>query len=88
MRLIALLPLALLAACQVSEGENSVTVSYNQDVAENAVDDIAAGAKEAGNAIVEESKKAGDAVADGAEKVGDKVENTDVDITVKNEAAR
>ena len=88
MRLIALLPLALLAACQVSEGENSVTVSYNQDVAENAVDDIAAGAKEAGNAIVEESKKAGDAVADGAQKVGDKVENTDVDITVTNEAAR
>ena len=88
MRLIAVLPLAFLAACQVTEGNNSVTVAYNQDVAENAVDDIAAGAKEAGNAIVEETKDAGAAVADGAQKVGDKVENTDVDITVKNEAAK
>ena len=87
MRLIALAPLALLAACQVSEGNDSVTVSYNEDVAENAVDDLAAGAKEAGNVIAAETKEAGEKIAAGAERVGDKIENTDVDVTVRNEAA-
>lgn len=77
MRIFALAPLALLAACQVSEGDNSVTVSYNQDVAENAIDDAASGLQEAGEAI-----------ANSAEAAKDKVENTDVDITVTNEAAQ
>ncbi|MEP7315432.1 MAG: hypothetical protein ABI667_01915 [Sphingomicrobium sp.] len=87
MRLIALAPLALLAGCQVTEGNNSVTVGYNQDVAENAVADIKNGAEEAGSAIVTGSKEAGAAVANGAEVAKDKVENTDVDVTVTNTSA-
>ena len=87
MRLIALAPLAMLAACQVTEGNNSVTVGYNQDVAENAVDDIKSGAQEAGAAIVDDSKEVGAAVANGAEIAKDKVQGADVDITVSNNAA-
>ncbi len=84
MRLIALTPLALLAACQVTEGNDSVTVGYNQAVAENAVDDIKNGAEEAGAAIVTGSKEAGAAVVNGAEAAKDKVESADVDVTVSN----
>lgn len=87
MRLIALAPLALLAACQVTESDNSVTVGYNQDVAENAVADIKNGAEEAGAAIVSDSKEAGAAIANGAEAAKDKVDNTDVDVTVSNTSA-
>lgn len=87
MRLIALAPLALLAACQVTEVDNSVTVAYNQDVAENAVDDVTNAAHEAGAAIVNDSKKAGAAIANGAEAAAEKVENTDIDVRVTNEAA-
>lgn len=75
MRMIALLPLALLAACQVSEGNNSVTVSYNEDVAENAAADIANGVEEAA-----------EAVTNGAREAGATIRNTDVDIDVDTKA--
>ncbi len=88
MRLLAILPFALLGACQVSDEGNNVTVSYDQEAAENAVDNLAAGAKEAGNAMVEDTKKAGAAIADGAEKVGEKVEGAEADIRSGNEASR
>ncbi len=88
MRILALVPVVLLAACQVSEGENSVTVSYNQDVAANAVDDVTNAAQDAGKAIVTGTKEAGEAIENGAEAAKEKVENTDVDVTIKNEAAR
>ena len=83
MRIIALLPVALLAACQVTEGNNSTTVSYNQDVAENAAEDVANGAKEAGEAIANSAADAGAAIKEGAAEV----RNTDVDVTVSNKAA-
>lgn len=83
MRILALAPIALLAACQVSEGNNSMTVSYNQDVAENAVADVANGAEEAGEAIANGAQQAGEAIENGAATV----RNTDVDVTVRNEAA-
>ena len=43
----------LLAACQVTEDDQNdqVTVQYNEDVAENALADVANGAEEAGEAI-------------------------------------
>lgn len=69
MRLIMIAPFALLAACQVSEGNNSVTVSYNQDVAENAVADIANGAEEAG-----------DAIANGTEEAVDRAQNVQIEV--------
>jgi uncharacterized protein YfiM (DUF2279 family) len=50
MRIIALLPLTLLAAaCQVTEDDQNdqVTVQYNQDLAENVAADIANGAEQA-----------------------------------------
>ena len=72
MRIIALLPLTLLAAaCQVTEDDQNdqVTVQYNQDLAENVAADIANGAEEAGEAI-----------ANGAESAVDTARNVDVDV--------
>jgi type III secretion system FlhB-like substrate exporter len=84
MRILALAPIALLAAaCQVEEGNNSMTVSYNQDVAENAVAHVANGAEEAGEAIVNSAQQAGQAIENGAATV----RNTDIDVTVENKAA-
>jgi hypothetical protein len=83
MRILFLAPLGLLAACQVSEGNNSVTVSYDQNTAEEAVADVANGAEEAGAAIANGAKQAGEAIENGA----DAVRNTDVDVTVTNKAA-
>jgi hypothetical protein len=75
MRLIVLVPIALLAACQVSEGNNSVTVSYNEDVAENAAADIANGVEEAA-----------EAVTNGAQEAGATIRNTDIDVDVDTKA--
>ena len=71
MRAIYLLPLLTLGACQVTTDDKNdqVTVQYNQDVAENAADDIANGAQEAGAAI-----------ANGAEQAGEAAKNVDIDI--------
>ena len=72
MRMIALLPLTLLAtACQVTEDDQNdqMTVQYNQDLAENVAADIANGAEEAGEAI-----------ANGAEEAVDSARNVDVDV--------
>ena len=71
MRMIFVLPLLALAACQVTEDDQNdqVTVQYNQDVAENAAADIANGAEEAGEAIV-----------NGAEEAGEAIKNVDVDV--------
>jgi len=76
MRLILIAPMALLAACQVSEGNNSVTVAYNQDVAENAAQDVANAAEEAG-----------DAIANGTEEAVDTAKNVDVDVDVDTNKA-
>ena len=69
MRTILALPFLVLAACDVSEGNNAVTVAYNQDVAENAVEDVANAAEEAGEAI-----------ANGTEEAVDAARNVDVDV--------
>jgi len=69
MRTISLIPLLALAACQVTkdDAKDSVTVEYNQDVAENGVADAA---NTAGN-IAEDI--AND-VEQSADKVGNKVD--------------
>ena len=78
MRMMLALPLLALAACQVTDDDKNdqVTVQYNQDVAENAVDDIANGAKEAGEAIVNSAQDAGAAI-----------KNVDVDVDVDTNKA-
>ena len=63
----------LLSACQVSKDDANDTVSmtYNEDVAENAMADI-------GNTA--ESVAAD--VSNEVDKAGDRIENTDVDVNV------
>lgn len=76
---LAVIPLIFsVAACQVTKdnANNSVTVSYNQDVAENAAADAVAGANEAAQSI-----------ANDARKIGDEAKNLDVDVSVNNKAA-
>lgn len=69
MRALSIAPLVLLAACNVSEDDNSVTVSYNEAIAENAVEDVANAAEEAGEAIV-----------NGTEEAVDRAQNVDVEV--------
>ncbi|MEO6433998.1 MAG: hypothetical protein ABIO29_08500 [Sphingomicrobium sp.] len=71
--LIAIPAIALLAACQVSKDEANDTVSmtYNQDVAENAAADVSATAQNVGSDI-----------ANGVDKAGDRIQNTDVNVSV------
>ena len=87
--LIILAPAMLLAACQVTEDKanGQTTISYNQDVAENAGKDVVNAAGEAGAAITNDAKQAGAAVGEGARKAGDAVRNVDVDVSVNNKAA-
>ncbi|HET7709871.1 MAG TPA: hypothetical protein VFK50_10140 [Sphingomicrobium sp.] len=78
MRLLILLPLSLLAACQVSKDSDNgtITAEFNQDVAENAARDVANGAEALGGAIVNE-----------AEQTADKIDNTDIDVSVDTNTA-
>lgn len=71
MRFAYLLPLVVLGACQVTEDDQNdqVTLQYNQDVAENAADDIANGAEQAAAAI-----------ANGAEEAVDSARNVEVQV--------
>jgi hypothetical protein len=73
MRILTALPLLALAACQVTKDDanDSVTVEYNQDVAENGLEDAA---NLAGNVA--------GTVANDVQQAADKVENTDIDVDV------
>jgi hypothetical protein len=77
MRMIVALPLLALAACQVTKDDanDSVSVEYNQDVAENGLEDAA---NLAGNVAA--------TVANDVEQAADKVENTDIDVDVDTNA--
>lgn len=71
--LIILAPALLLGACQVTEDKanGSTTVSYNQDVAENAGATALNTVDQAADAIVNDTKEAGAAIR-----------NVDIDVTV------
>ena len=73
MRILFAVPLLLLGACQVSKDDNSTTVSFNQDVAENA-------AADAGNF----AENVGGIIANDVDQTADKVKNEagDVDVDV------
>ena len=73
MRILLAVPLLLLGACQVSKDDNSTTVSFNEDVAQNA-------AADAGNF----AENVGGIIANDVEETADKVQNEvgDVDVNV------
>ena len=74
MRALIALPLLAMAACQVTKDDanDSVTVEYNQDVAENGLED-------AGNL----AENVGEAISNDVSETADKVENTDIDVDVE-----
>ena len=78
MRILLALPLLVLAACQVTKDEQNDTISatYNEDVAENAAADV-------GNF----AEKVANDVTDTAEDIGDKAQNVDVDVDVDTNTA-
>jgi hypothetical protein len=75
---LAAIPLLLLGACQVSKDDNNGTMSvtYNSDVAENALADV-------GNTAQNVAADIGNDVQKEGGKIQDKINNTDVDVDVK-----
>lgn len=71
MRALIALPLLALAACQVTKDDanDSVTVEYNQDIAENGLED-------AGNL----AENVGAAIANDVDEAADKAENVEVSV--------
>ena len=74
MRILTLLPLLALAACNVShdQANDSTTMSFNQDIAENAIDD-------AGNTV----DNVADDIGNDVDRTGDKIQNKVGDVNVK-----
>ena len=75
MRILLAIPLLLLGACQVSKDDNSTTVSFNEDVAENAAADAGNFAENVGGIIAND-------VQDTADKVQNEVGDVDVNVDV------
>ena len=75
MRILFAVPLLLLGACQVTKDDNSTTLSFNEDVAANAAEDIGNAAENLGGAIANEADQT-------AAKVENKVGDVDVDVNV------
>jgi hypothetical protein len=71
MRALLVLPLLAMAACQVTKDDanDSVTMEYNQDVAENGLED-------AGNLAA----NVGEAISNDVDRAADKVENVQVEV--------
>ena len=70
---LAIVPLLVLGACQVSKDENNGTTSitYNSDVAENAAADVGNTAENIASDIGNDVKR-----------TGEKLQNTDVNVNV------
>jgi hypothetical protein len=81
MRLLLALPLLALAACQVSKDDQNDTISatYNQDVAENAAADI-------GNTAENIAADIGNDVEEAADKAQDKADEVQTDDKDTNKA--
>ena len=77
MRLIFVLPMLALGACQVTTDDKNdqMTIEYNQDVAENGIADAA-------NTAEELAGKVSNDVQQTADKVENKTENLDVDVDI------
>ena len=72
---LAIIPFALLGACQVSKDNTNATasVTYNSDVAENAAADV-------GNTLENVASDIGNDVQKTGDKIQNKVDNTDVNV--------
>ena len=79
MRIMFALPLLLLGACQVSKDDanDTVSVTYNEDLAENVAADV-------GNTAENIAGKIGNDVQESADKVQNKVGDVDVDVNSGN----
>jgi hypothetical protein len=78
MRIALAFPLILLlGACQVSKGNNEVSVTYNEEVANNAAADV-------GNTAENIAADIGNDVKNTGEKIQNKVGNTDVNVNRDN----
>ena len=77
MRILIAAPLLLLGACNVDRdaGNDTTTVSFNEDVAENTLEGVGAAAENLGGAIANEAEQT-------AAKVENKVGDVDVDVNV------
>ena len=77
MRIVLALPLLLLGACQVSKDESNGTTSitYNQDVAENAAADI-------GNTAENIAADIGNDVKSEGGRLENRIDNTDASVNV------
>jgi hypothetical protein len=80
MRIIVAIPLLLLGACQVSKdnANNTVSVTYNQEVASNAAEDV-------GNVAENIASDIGNDVKNESAKVQNKVGNSDVSVNVNKD---
>ena len=79
MRIMFALPLLLLGACQVSKDDanDTVSVTYNEDLAENVAADV-------GNTAENIAGKIGNDVQESSDKVQNKVGDVDVDVNSGN----
>ena len=77
MRLLIAAPLLLLCACNVDRdaGNETTTLSFNETVAENTLEDVDQTAENIGGAIANEAERT-------ADKVENKVGDVDVDVNV------
>lgn len=80
MRILIAAPLLLLGACNVDRdaGNDTTTVSFNEDVAENTLADVGNAAENIGGAIANEAEET-------ADKVENKVGDVDVDVNVSRD---
>ena len=77
MRILMAVPLLLLGACNVDRdaGNDTTTVSFNEEVAANTLEDVGNTAENIGGAIANEAEES-------AAKVENKVGDVDVDVNV------
>ena len=77
MRLLIAAPVLLLCACNVDRdaGNETTTLSFNETVAQNTLEDVGETAENIGGAIANEAERT-------ADKVENKVGDVDVDVNV------
>jgi predicted small secreted protein len=75
MRVALIVPILLLAGCNVSKEGNAVTVQYDQNTAENTAADVGNVAQNIAGDIGNDVKKTGD-------KLENKIGNADIDVKV------
>lgn len=86
MRILIAAPLLLLGACNVQKdaGNDTTTLSFNQDLAENTIADVGNAAENIGADVANEADKTADKIHN---KVGDvdvKVTHNDADDATEN----